>query len=744
MQLKFLLMKVVLLFFCSLYCCFSFSNNNDEEKHHLFARKAKSAIVIDGKLDEADWQLAEKAENFFQHYPYDTSFSKTKTEVHITYDDNFFYVGAVCYDTFASRNYIIQSLKRDFVPPANDHFGIFIDPFNDKTNGFAFTVNPVGVQMEALLSGGGGEFGVSSEWDNRWFAKVTNYPDKWVAEIAIPFKTLRFKEGTNNWRVNFVRNDLKNNEASTWIPVPKNFPPPSLAFTGNLNFEEPLKKTGGNFSIIPYISGALNRDYKDTTQTEAATGGNIGLDAKIAITSSLNLDVTINPDFSQVEVDKQQTNLTRFELSFPEKRQFFLENSDLFSQYGFMQIRPFFSRRIGIYKGQQVPIIGGMRLSGKLNENWRIGLLDIQTDKKSELGLASQNYGVASVQRKIFRSSYLGLIFVNRQAFDDAETVKNDFNRILGGDFNFATNNNKLRGKIFYHQSFTPIKMNEQFAHAVWLLYSSNKIFAMWNHEYVGKNYLAEVGFVPRIYNYDTLGNEIRLSYWRFEPMFEYYFYPKSSMINKHGPTLYASIYLDSAFKETEHLYKVGYQFKFQNTGSFKIEGHKHFTDLMFATDVTDMGNMPLHEGHYHYYMLKMEYSSDQRKRLNARIATRVGSFFNGNFVASDGEINFRTQPWGVFAASYSIDEIHLPEPNNNATIILVGPKLEFSFSKNMFFTTFVQYNTQVDNININSRFQWRFRPMSDLYIVYTDNYDVVFGRKNRALVMKLVYWLSV
>ncbi|MFQ5335342.1 MAG: DUF5916 domain-containing protein, partial [Flavobacteriales bacterium] len=407
----------------------------------LHINKAVDAITIDGRLEEATWKQAEKASKFYQNYPADTSYALTKTDAYVTYDERFLYVAAVCYDDLEG-DYVIQSLKRDFSYPISDAFAVYLDPFNDKINGFNFTVNPLGVQREGLIAGGG-PFGVTTSWDNKWFSAVTRQKDRWIVEMAIPFKTLRYKEGTAEWGINFSRNELKRNENSSWAAVPRNFNIASLAFTGTLIWDEPLKKTGANLSIIPYAIGNLNFDYqKDTSNYEAFFNGldnnatprellksgtkilNAGFDAKVAVTSSLNLD------FSQVEVDAQQTNLTRFSLFYPEKRQFFIENSDLFSNFGFMQIRPFFSRKIGLSNGSAVPIIAGARLSGRVNDKWRIGLMNIQTANDSSLAVNPQNYTVAAFQRDIFARSNIAMIFVNRQGFAGNEVSYTDYNRV--------------------------------------------------------------------------------------------------------------------------------------------------------------------------------------------------------------------------------------------------------------------------------------------------------------------------
>jgi hypothetical protein len=723
----------------------------------LSLKKATGIIELNGILDEADWQKAEIAGDFYQNFPADTSFAKTKTEVKVTYDDNFIYVGAICYDDMGS-NYVIQSLKRDFSYSESDAFAVFIDPFNDQTNGFSFAVNPLGVQREGLLQAGGGN-GVTATWDNKWFSKVTRNKDGYVVEMAIPFKSVRYNDDISTWGINFSRNDLQRNENSSWAAVPRNFNIATMAFTGQLNWDNPPKKAGTNISIIPYaITGAINDYQNDTLYTQL----NAGLDAKIAVTSSLNLDLTINPDFSQVEVDNQPVNLTRFSISLPEKRQFFIENSDLFSRFGFRQIRPFFSRRIGIHQGQTVPILYGTRLSGKVNDKWRIGLMNMQTSAKDFVSttdtttLLGQNYTVAAVQRQVFKRSNIAAIFVNRQQLDNEGIEHSNYNRIAGLDYNIASADNKWQGKLFYHQAIAPgQKTNyEASSNASWLMYSTQKLFVMWNHEYVGKKYNAEVGFVPRNNVNNTrdttngkFGTNERTTYWRLEPMAEYKFYPKSGPINFHGPALYYNLYTDHNFDVTDAFIMPHYKVNLRNTSSVQLHYHEWYTKLPYGTDVTFLFNDPsdtIPSGEYRYRGGVLKLQSDKRKKLNWNANIAYGSYYIGDKFTINGGLKYRIQPWGVFSMTYSNDRITLPAPYGSANITRIGPKIELSFTKSVFFSTLVQYNTQIENVNINARLQWRFKPMSDLYIVYTDNYDPYLRAKNRALVVKFIYWLSL
>ena len=728
--------------------------------------RASGEIVIDGLMTEQAWKTADVAKDFYQIFPTDTTYSITKTEVKILFDDEQLYIAAICYDDLEG-DYIIQSLKRDFSYPISDAFAVFIDPFGDQTNGFSFAVNPLGVQREGLISGGG-DFGVTTSWDNKWFSAVTRTEKYWIVEMAIPFKTIRYAaETTGNpnvhpdvkakldnktvWRINFSRNDLKRNEASSWYPVPKNFNVASLIFTGYLVWNEPPPKAGSNISIIPYAIASSN-NYTEAVGGESSL--NAGFDAKIAVSSSLNLDLTINPDFSQVEVDQQIINLTNFSLFFPEKRQFFIENSDLFSNHGFRQIRPFFSRRIGLSDNGPIPILAGARLSGNLNKNWRLGLMNIQNEGTSfsegtdeVTRVKSQNYSVITLQRQVFGTSSLSGIFVNRQSFDNYNINYTDFNRVAGLDFNLVTKDNKWQGKAFYHQSFNPVKtenvLSEQSANATWLMYSTKKVFTMWNHEYVGKNYITDVGFVPRLENYDYDNDTtVRLSYWRFEPMFFYNMYPKSKYINQFSTGLYASIYLDSALGLTESFLKYKFEIKFQNTAFMELAYNNSFIELPFSFDFGS--GDPVLAGAYNNSSGSLVYRSDIRKKLHYAAYIEYGSFYSGTKLSYVADIGFRKQPWGIFSISYNRSDIRFSNPNGNSSLALIGPKIELSFSKSLFFTTFIQYNTQQDNVNINTRLQWRFRPMSDIYIVYTDNYQTDFTGSYRAIVLKFIYWINI
>ncbi|MEM8907463.1 MAG: DUF5916 domain-containing protein, partial [Bacteroidota bacterium] len=397
------------LFFCCLWLGQAFTQATTAFPSFTLKRTTEQ-IQIDGQLLEEAWFAGTPAADFWQYFPTDSIRAQQQTEIWMCYDDNNLYVAAKCYSV--GEEYIVPSLKRDYSAGGSDNITLLIDPFGDRTNAFVFGLNPYGVMREALIANGGANVGRDwdESWDAKWRGEAKVHQGYWVAEFAIPLKSIRFQEGSKTWRFNSYRFDTQGNENSSWVRIPRNQWIINLAFMGNMIWEEPLKKQRTSISVIPYLAGSTVQDFEEG-DTKPTFEWNAGGDAKVSITSGLNLDLTFNPDFSQVEVDRQVTNLSRFEILFPERRQFFLENADLFGGFGNRRQNPFFSRRIGIAKDTltddniENTILYGARLSGKINKDWRVGLLNMQTAKDEAQGLPSFNYTVASLQRRLFSRS---------------------------------------------------------------------------------------------------------------------------------------------------------------------------------------------------------------------------------------------------------------------------------------------------------------------------------------------------
>jgi hypothetical protein len=724
------------------------NNGINKQKYRVAIKKAVDEIQIDGKLTEQSWKTADKATQFLNKWPTDVGMPPLQTEVQLTYDDNYIYVAAICHED--SAEHVIQTLKRDDVIWASDGFLLMLDPVNQQTNGFAFFTNPLGVQTEGLIAADdNSDEGMSRDWDNKWFVETHQESQNvWTLEMAIPFKTLRFDASVSEWGINFLRCDVSNNAYSTWAHIPLQLNGTDLGYMGSLVWDNPPKKVNSNFSIIPYVTANATQDFEDNGG-EIELGYNGGLDAKVAVTSSLNLDLTVNPDFSQVEVDQQQTNLTRFSLFFPERRTFFLENSDLFSGFGIPPLRPFFSRRIGLDgDGNAIPILGGARLSGNLTEGLRIGAMSMQTGATDDVG--GQNYSVVAFQQRVFKRSSIKGIAINRQGMDGNSFDGNDYGRNAGGEFTYIAPDGQFGAWTGYHAAFSPDHENRS-------NYFANTGFFINTKEWdivtsianVGENFTTDAGFALRLYNYDAeRDTTIRLGFNHWFQVVGYSFFPKSekSLVNFTKLNLENYMVWNEAFnhnmlRNTE----LSFNAAFKNTSWLNIGVVHTSEELPFATNLTGDEFDNLEPGWYHYGAANIFYMSNQRKKLNYELRGSYGQFYNGTLASFGGRIRYRKQPWGNFDIAFERNILTLPENYGEARLWLVGPRIEINFNKSMFWTTFIQYNTQAENFNINSRFQWRFSPMSDLFVVYTDNYETAnFGPKSRAFVVKLNYWLTI
>ncbi|MCZ2357167.1 MAG: carbohydrate binding family 9 domain-containing protein [Bacteroidia bacterium] len=698
----------------------------------LLVQKTTEVVVLDGKLNEPCWQNTDSTITpFWQIFPYDTSYALSQTTVKVLFDEKNLYIAAICRESI-QKQFVVQSLRRDF-GDNNDFFEVFLDPFKDQTNGFSFAVTPMGSQREALLINGG-NWSRQVEWDNKWYAETHRDTNFWSVEIAIPFKTLRYRTDITTWGINFARQDLKRNEISVWTHIPRNFNTTSLIYTGKLIWKDSLPKPGRNLSLIPYLASSMNQVPSNPVNSKISAG----LDSKYGVTPSLNLDLTINPDFSQVDVDQQQINLTRFSLFFPEKRTFFLENSDIFAQFGFSKIRPFFSRKIGLKDGRLIPIIAGARLTGKINQNWRTGLMTILTKDFEEDLL--ENFTITAVQRRIWGASNFGAVFVNRQNLKQPQL----FNRVAGIDFNLLSKNNRWRGKGFFHHSFSSNQPKDAFAHASFLMYSDKKLFVMWNHEYVNKNYDAQTGFTPRIFNYEAqTGILHRFTYWRLEPEFHYFSYPKSKYINSIAYGIYADIYYDSTISVNDAWFNPQLSINFQNSASLNFNANYQYTNLYFLTYFSASKEGELRPGWYNYNSYSVSYTSNPRKVGSYNIEISAGDFFASRQyrIALYGSV--RVQPYFNITPQIELNYFRFPS-GYSEQITLLGIRTEFTFNRKFFLTVFAQRNSQNDYFNTNVRFQWRFLPMSDLFIVYSDTYSISWLPKQRTLTAKLVWWLGL
>ena len=696
-------------------------------------------ITLDGKAEEAFWATAESTGDFVQFFPSDTGRVKLQTDVKVVYDDAFIYVHI--WAASASSNYVVSTLKRDFSGIANDNVTLMFDTFMDGNMAFAFSATPYGVQREVLISNGGADRNsFNNSWDAKWFSEAVAYEDHYEIEMAIPFYSLKFIEGSQTWRFRPYRFDIQTSEQSTWVKVPQNQLLANLAFMGLLHFEKPLGKSRTPISLIPY---AFASSARDASSVATDYGMSYGADAKVAIGNAMNLDVTVNPDFSNVEVDDILTNLTRFELMLPEKRQFFLDNSDLFGSFGnyFNEARPFFSRRIGLAADTngnliQNRILGGLRLSGKLNEDMRLGVLNIQTAADPLQGIGAYNNSMVSVQQKVWSRSNIGAFLVNR-ALTSQDTSLDAYNRVIGSDFNLATADNRFTGRFYVHKSFQPDDQEGNLSSQAIILYNGRDWSFISDFAQVDEDFKADLGFVPRT---DFMKHGMALTR---------HIYPANGPISRHQfMGLMINFWRPSAdFQFTDRFGWMSWEGYFKDQSSLVLRAVHNYTLLAYDFDPTrTSGATPLPGGvGYTYNNLTWTYTSNAAKLLTASLTGTVGQFYNGRQQSIGGGLNYRLQPWAQFSLNLNYDGIRLPAPYATADLWLVTPRMDITFNRKVFWTTIVQYSNQRDNLGLNTRLQWRYSPLSDFFLVYNDNYYASdFAPRFRSINLKWTYWLNV
>ncbi len=719
----------------------SWSGICQEQTKSVLVKFITEPIVADGTMDEPIWLMAESAEEYWQYFPLDSVQAKKQSQIKILYDDKNLYIGIKAYSSGAS--YATQSLRRDFRGSGSDSFSLVFDTFNDGTNAFLFGINPFGVRREALIANGGAaqdDFNLA--WDMKWKGNAKIYDDYFTAEMVIPLTSFKFEEGVTKWRFNSYRIETQSNERSTWTRIPQNQQIYNLAFMGDMVFEKPLGKSRTPLALIPYVNGIAARDFENGDDLNNLK---VGADAKISVGNSLNLDLTLNPDFSTVEVDNFITNLTRFEIALPERRQFFIDNNDLFASFGNgFDFSPFFSRRIGIARdtlGNTIEnnLIGGVRLSGKLTKDLRIGVLNIQTAEDLENKIASNNNSMIALQQRLFSRSNVGLFFINKQSFKDYDFLEPEdaYNRVLGVDYNLASQDNTWNGSFITHKSFQPGDKEGNFASSALIRYNTRRFNVFAKGTFIDEDFRSDLGFVRRTDLFKTLLSAERV------------FWPKKGIVQNHSFRYFTNIRWSPSldFRNTDYDLEARYAVQFNNQSQATFQFSNSYTFLFDDFDPTGTANaIPLPENEdYHYNSVEFGYQSDQRQLFSYDVQSTVGRFFNGNRFSLEGSMTMRFQPKAFVSLQFNYDQIDLPAPYSSANIWLISPNVDITFSKSIFWSTLIQYSNQRDNLGVNSRLQWRFAPLSDLFLVYNDNYFVnTFVPRFRSINLKLSYWLNI
>jgi hypothetical protein len=726
---------LLLLLFCS------FPAYGQESPRQVHVNHISGDITVDGVLDDAVWDQADVATSFWQFFPTDSVRADHSTEMRMLYNETTLYVGVRA--EVPDDDYVVSTLRRDFSGTTSDNITVMVDTYRNGTNAYLFGVNPYGVKREALISGGGDEGGdFNATWDEKWRAETQRHDAYYVVEIAIPFSSLSYPAGSRRWGFQGYRWDFQVNERSIWSRVPQNQLMINLAFLGEMVFERPPPESSAPMAVIPYANTSTQREFgPGETDNQLQVGG----DAKLEIGQGMTLDLTVNPDFSNVEADEFVTNVTRFEVFREERRQFFIDNSDLF-RFGspFSDDIPFFSRRIGIARdstGRFVEnrILGGARLSGNVTDDWRLGVLNMQTDDNRALEIPSNNNAMVALKRRVFSRSTLGAFFINRQTVGDYEFVAPDeeYNRVVGVDYNLATSDNVWTGTFYLHKSFQSGDNVGNYSAQSTVQYNTRKWGFIADFVYVDQDYQSDLGFIPRKDIFKS-GKSVSRTFW-----------PEGGIINNHGVRLLAVNFWRPSldFKRTDHTYSASWNAEFDDQSSVELEYANNFIFLARGFDPTRTGEgapLPGNRG-YHFNQVTAQYESDSSDDFYFNAESTVGEFFNGTTVSVSGQVNLNLQPWAVLSMGVNYDRIRLPDPHADADLWLLTPEVDVTFSKSLFWSTLVQYSTQRNSFGINSRLQWRFAPLSDLFLVYNDNYFTDrFSPRFRSLTLKMTYWLNL
>ena len=694
----------------------------------LRAVRISAPIKLDGDLSESVWQEVEPANQFVQAEPYEGTPATEATDVKVLYSDENLYIGVYCHDQEPGR-VLVNSSKEDFDPKDDDSFEIILDTFLDSRNGYLFITNPLGAKRDAQVTDDGRN--INSDWDTVWDVRAQKTGDGWTAEIVIPFKSLSFDEHRAGqlWGINFARRIRRKNEIVYWSPLPRRYDITRLSLAGELQGLAEIER-GRNLRIKPFAVTDLGK-FARVDHVNAKLKG--GLDAKYNITPSLTLDLTGNTDFSQVEVDEQQINLTRFPLFFPEKREFFLENSGIFQfgdiplEHGTVRSREtqlFFSRRIGLSEnGEPLPIWGGARLSGQVGK-FALGVLTMQT--KDAGGQPGNNFSVARFKRDILSNSDIGAVFINRQA-----SAGKDFNRTVGADGNFRFGQNlSLNG--YLARTMTDGLHDQDFARKISTQWKDNVLTFHLAYTDLEENFNPEVGFAERT-GVHTVRNRIELHLRPF----------KNRVIREFRPHTYPNFFMDTHNRILTKGFHYGWDVVFHNGATAEVKYETNFDRLdqpFRIHPIPPLVTIPV--GDYYFNQMGFEIISDPSRKLSGSVNYLAGEFYSGDKATLTVSGTFR--PSFRFAAEgrYIYNNVELRE--GSFATHLLSSRASYYFSTRMFLTALIQYNSDRKQVSSNIRFNFIHRPLSDLFIVYNELRDVSAAHRNdKAVSLKYTHLIS-
>lgn len=705
------------------------------------AVKTTSNPVMDGDvLNDLAWNDVPAVTTFIQKTPDEGDNVSENTVVKVMYSDKIFFVSVVCYDSKPDE-IVISDTRRDSPLNNSDSFSFIIDTFKDFQTGYLFGTNPAGIEYDAQITGGGeggsmmrrfsmgtgGGFNVN--WDAVWEVKSQRGDYGWSAEFAIPFKTLRYKEGKDqSWGINFERVIARNKEEAHWAPISRQFTMNRLVSAGTLT--QMNVPSSRNIKIMPYVLGQNNEKKEETSSK--SNDGTFGLDGKISVGSSMSLDLTYNTDFAQVEADEQQINLDRFSLFFPEKRAFFLENAGLFSVGtggGFFgpDIEMFFSRRIGVGPdGEPVPIVGGGRLTGTFS-GMKVGMLSMRTDKVTDITDANQ-YSVLRLKKELPNRTHIGAMYtaLDHMGKDGYMNQSYAFDAQLGiGELSKIV--------VFAGLTDTPdMEKDNAYAYRMEFARDTKQVSTSASYTEVGANFNPEMGYLKRE-NYRKWSGRI---FTRFRPK------------NKLG-----------LLEIRPHVNYDGYWKLdgFHQSGRWHIDNHWEFRsgfEIHTGTNLVKEGVIEAFEisdsvfvsaGIYDDQEIQIMIMTNQAKPISFSSMNRIGGFFGGDRInmTPTFKIRYKDKITSEFSSNYN----KVTLPGGNFTTNLLRARITYAFSPKMYIQSLLQYNSRTDQWSMNGRFIWQQSAATGLYLVYnqTQDYDgIPLETRTKSFVVKYSYLFDV
>jgi hypothetical protein len=701
----------------------------------LAALSVRDPIRIDGTLDEEAWSRAAVARDFTQSEPREGQPATEPTEVMIAFDDQYLYIGARMRDSDPTGE-IVNDIRKDFREDDQDDFEVIIDTFRDRRNGYIFIVNPEGGRVDRQIANEGRE--INSSWDAVWDVKTQRNAEGWTAEFRIPFRTLRFDPGADQtWGINFSRRIRRKNEVTFWAPVPRAYNLMRLSMAGDVSGLHP-GQAGRDIRVKPYL---LNTTLRGVGGSSFENEANAGVDAKIAVTRGLTLDLTVRPDFAQVEADEQQVNLTQFAQFFPEKRESFLENSGIFYVGDAARLNRvftpptpdddnllFFSRRIGIRADRQpLDINAGARLTGVAG-GFGIGLINMQV--RGDETTTANNYTVLRVRKNVGGGSDVGVLYMQRQSTDNSA----DHNRVTGVDANI-----RFLGRVDWNSYLvatrTPGQSGDQYAARTGVSYEGNFFHGKVGVMSLGDHFNNDLGFYRRI----------GIKKWFSDIGFR----PRPEALRRRGiRELHPHIVWDMYTDQTNHMVQkrlhTGQTFFFENGAVLELSYNPAF-NLLSAPLTLSPDADPLPPGPYGWNEFGILANTDLSRPLSLQSRWTFGELYNGTQKSVSATVmwrpNFRVRvSGGVQRTDGDLDLARGTFVNAVYTL-----RANYSFTPAMFVDALSQYDPTSEQLNANVRFNLIHHPLSDLFIVYNDQRFLTADSPvaGRSIAVKLTQMLS-